>query len=228
MKKVSFLFVAAILVFAMSYNMLDAAPGKGKDYAKDNVAKYVALSNLITKTNEVSKEVAIDKVVKKKLATVKSQSEKQDAVSELVAMTLATVADKPAEEVASIAKAMTEAIMGTTDDLRQQIKYACAIVATIHIVITDSAGNVNEAVIDAVKSVMNDDVLRFTDDAEKAPVTAVGIYQAQFCKEIYDSVRRKVFADNGKDDSSILIPVATTTTTTSTTTIPSPTPVGRR
>lgn len=228
MKNVSMILVASILVFALSFNFLGAAAGDENSKAKENVAKYVALSDLVTKTNEVSKEVAIHKVVTKKLASVKTTEEKQDAVSELVAMTLATVADKSAEEVASIAKAMTEAIMGTTNDLRQQIKYACAIVSTIHVVISDSAGNVNDAVLEAVKSVMDEDVLKFTDDAEKSPVTSIGIYQAQFCKEIYDAVRKQVFADAGKDDTSILTPVATTTTTTSTTTLSSPTPVGRR
>lgn len=228
MKKISVVFGAVALVFALSFNLLDAAPKKDTNDAKSNVAKYVALSNLVTKTNEVTPEVAVEKVVTKKLASVKSKEEKQNAVSELVAMVLATTADKTAEEAASMAKSMTTAIMATTDDLREQIKYACAIVATVHVVGADSAGNIDNGILTAIKSVMNDDVLRFTDDAEKAPVTAIGIYQAQYCKEIYDSVREKVFADLGKDDTSILTPVATTTTTTSTTTIPSPTPVGRR
>ena len=93
MKKLSIITAAILLVFTMSYNMLDAAPNQTEKKNSKEIAQYVALSKAIVKTDDVSLEEAVVKVVEKKLKTAKTLEDKVETISELVSMTIATVVD---------------------------------------------------------------------------------------------------------------------------------------
>ena len=248
MKKLSIITATILLVFTMSYNMLDAAPNQTEKKNSKEIAQYVALSKAIVKTDEVSLEEAVVKVVEKKLKTAKTLEDKVETISELVSMTIATVVDYSRGEIIDAIEAMSKTIMESTQDEDEQIKFARAIISAVYVITTDKAGNVNQVILDAAEAEIPRFILEFTEDVVDAPVSVIGIYQTQYVKEIYDEIRKIVFNYERPVDGLLIITTTTTTTTTTMpsglrpsrrpqvkpvppvtpTTKPSPTPVGRR